>query len=134
MNQVRLCPTYDPEDEQVVDHLQRGAHGILLALIVHQRVQVEQQQECEVGGAVDDELDEWRVDDLAHARAWHQQVAHRQQRPQHGNTQHRGHLETCVLAPIARRLTKPHSVEELLAVGLSHKLRSAMWGQQMAPE
>lgn len=58
--------TYDPEDEQVVDHLQRGAHGVLLALVVDQGVEVEQQQEGHVGGAVDDELDEGRVDDLTH--------------------------------------------------------------------
>lgn len=84
--------TYDPEDEQVIYHLQRRAHGVLLALIVDQRVQVEQQQEGEVGGAVDDELDEGCVDDLAHAGARHQKVADRQQRPKHGDTQDRGHL------------------------------------------
>ena len=64
---ARHKPTDDPEDEQVVDHLQGRAHGVLLALVVHQRVEVEQKQEGEVGGAVDDELDEGRMDDLAHA-------------------------------------------------------------------
>lgn len=58
--------TYDPEDEQEIYHLQRRTHGVFLVLIVNQRVQVEQKQEREVGGAVDDELDERRVNDLAH--------------------------------------------------------------------
>lgn len=75
--------TYDPKDEQVIYHLQSRAHGVFLALIVDQRVQVEQQQEGEVGGAVDDELDEGRVDDLAHTGAWHQKVADREQWPKH---------------------------------------------------
>lgn len=84
--------TYDPEDEQVVYHLQRRSHGVFLALIVDQRVQVEQQQEGEVGRAVDDEFDKGRVDDLAHTGAWDQKVAERKQRPEHGHAQHRGHL------------------------------------------
>lgn len=84
--------TYDPEDEQVINHLQRRAHGVFLAFVVDQRVQVEQQQEGEVGGAVDDELDEGRVDDLAHTGAWRQKVTDRKQRPKHRHAQHRGHL------------------------------------------
>lgn len=63
--------TYDPEDKQEVDHLQCGAHSVFLALVVHQRVEVEQQQEGEVRGAVDDELDKGGVYDMAHAGAWH---------------------------------------------------------------
>ena len=114
--------THDPEDEQQIDHLQRGAHGVLLALVVDQRVQVEQEEEGEVGRAVDDELDERRVDDLADAPPRHQQVAHGQQRPQHGHAEHRGHFQTRVLAPVARRLAEPDRVEELLAVGLGDEL------------
>lgn len=114
--------TYDPQDEQVINHLQSGAHGVLLALVVDQRVQVEQQQERQVGGAVDDEFDEGRVDELAHAGAGHQEVADGEQRPQHGHAQHRGHLQAGVLASVARRLAKPDGVEELLTVGLGHEL------------
>lgn len=114
--------TYDPEDEQVIYQLRRGAHGIFLALIVDQRVQVEQQQEREVGGAVDDELDKGRVDDLAHAGARHQKVADGEQRPKHCHAQHRGYLQTGVFAAVAGRLAEPDGVEELLTVGLSHKL------------
>ena len=125
----RVSPflTHNPEDEQKIDHLQRRAHGVLLALVVDQRVEVEQEQEGEVGRAVDDELDERRVDDLAHARAWHQQVARGQQRPQNGHAEHRGHFQTRVLAPVARRLAEPDRVEELLAVGLGDKLGSRRW-------
>lgn len=114
--------THDPDNQQVVYQLRRRAHGVLLALVVDQRVEVEQQQEGEVGGAVDDELDEGRVDDLAHAGARHQQVADGQQRPEQRHAQHRGDLQAGVLAPVAGRLAEPHGVEELLAVGLSHKL------------
>lgn len=71
---------------------------------------------------MDDEFDEGCVDDLAHTGAWHQKVADRKQRPKHGHTQHRGHLQTGVFAPVAGRLSKPDGVEELLTVGLSHKL------------
>lgn len=108
--------TYDPQDEQVINHPQRGAHGVFLALVVHQRVQVEQQQERQVGGAVDDEFDEGRVDELAHAGARHQEVADREKRPQHGHAQDRGHLQAGVFAPVARRLAEPDGVEELLTV------------------
>lgn len=121
--------TYDPEDEEVVDHLQRRAHGVLLALVVDQRVEVEQQQEVEVGGAVDDELDEGRVDDLTHAGARKQKVADGEQRPQHGHAQHGGHLQTRVLAPVAGRLAEPDRVEELLTVGLGHELLKGASGQ-----
>lgn len=122
--------THDPDNEQVVDQLRRRAHGVLLALVVDQRVEVEQQQEGEVGGAVDDELDEGRVDDLAHAGARHQQVADGQQRPQEGDAQHGGDLQAGVLAPVAGRLAEPHGVEELLAVGLGHKLDGEMKGKR----
>lgn len=114
--------TYDPEDEQVVDHLQRGAHGVLLALVVDQGVEVEQQQEGHVGGAVDDELDEGRVDDLTHTWAWNQKVADGEQRPEHGYAQNSGHLQTGVFPPVTGRFSEPHGVEKLLTVGLSHKL------------
>lgn len=72
---------------------------------------------------MDDELDEGRVDDLAHAGARHQKVADGQERPKHGHAQHRGHLQTGVLAPVTGRLPEPDGVEELLTVGLSHKLQ-----------
>lgn len=84
--------TYDPKDEQVIDHLQCRAHGVFLAFIVDQRVEVEQQQECKVGGAVNDELDEGRVDDLAHTGTWHQKVADRKQWPKHRYAQYCAHL------------------------------------------
>ena len=71
---------------------------------------------------MDDELDEGSVDELAHTGAWRQQVAQRQHRPQHRHAQHRGHLQTRVLSPVARRLAEPHRVQELLAVGLGHEL------------
>lgn len=58
--------TYDPEDEQVVYQLQRRAHSVLLVLVVHQRVEVEQEEEGEVRRCVDDELHEGRVDDVTH--------------------------------------------------------------------
>lgn len=118
--------TYDPEYEQVVNHLQGRAHGVLLALIVHQRVQVDEQEEGEVGGTVYDELDEGRVDDMAHAGARYHQVAQGEQRPQHRHAQYRGHLQTRVFTPVAGRLAEPDCVEELLAVGLGHKLEG--WG------
>lgn len=71
---------------------------------------------------MDDELDEGRVDDLAHAGARHQKVADGEQRPEHRHAQHRGHLQTRVFAAVAGRLSEPDGVEELLAVGLSHEL------------
>lgn len=114
--------TNDPEDEQIVYQLRRRAHVVLLALVVDQRVEVEQQQEGEVGGAVDDELDKGRVDDLSHTGARHQQVADGEQRPEERHAQHGGDLQAGVLAPVAGRLAEPHGVKELLAVGLSHKL------------
>lgn len=114
--------TYNPQDEQVVDHLQCRAHGVFLAFVVDQRVQVEQQQEREVRGAVDDELDERGVDDLAHARTRHQKVADGQQRPKHGDAQNGGHLQTGVFAAVTGCLSKPDCVEELLTVGLSNEL------------
>lgn len=84
--------TYYPKDEQVVNHLQRRAHGVFLALVVDQRVEVKQQQECKVRGAVDDELHKGCVDDLTHTGAWHQKVADRKQWPKHHHTQHCGYL------------------------------------------
>lgn len=84
--------TYDPEDEQVIDHLKRGAHRVLLVLVVDQRVQIKQQQEGEVGGAVDDELNERGMDYLANTGAWHQKVADRKERPKHGHAQNCGHF------------------------------------------
>lgn len=119
---LRRKPTYDPEDEKVINHLQSGAHCVLLAFVVDQRVKVEQQQEGEVGSAVDDEFHKRGVDDLADARAGHQKVADRQQRPKYGHAQDGGYLQTGVFATVARRLSEPNGVEELLTVGLSHKL------------
>lgn len=72
---------------------------------------------------MDDEFDERRVDDLAHTGAWHQKVADGKQGPEHRHTQHCGHLQTGVFAPVAGCLSKPDGVEELLTVGLSHKLQ-----------
>lgn len=72
---------------------------------------------------MDDEFDERRVDDLAHAGARHQKVADGKQRPEHRHTQHCGHLQTGVFAPVAGCLAEPDGVEELLTVGLSHKLQ-----------
>lgn len=129
-NKMNNKLTNDPENEQVIYQLRRRAHGVLLALVVDQGVEVEQQQEGEVGGAVDDELDEGRVDDLAHAGARHQQVADGEQRPEDGHAQHGGDLQAGVLAPVAGRLAEPHGVEELLAVGLSHKLDGEMRGKR----
>lgn len=129
-NKLNNKLTNDPENEQVIYQLRRRAHGVLLALVVDQGVEVEQQQEGEVGGAVDDELDEGRVDDLAHAGARHQQVAEGEQRPEDGHAQHGGDLQAGVLAPVACRLAEPHGVEELLAVGLSHKLDGEMRGKR----
>lgn len=71
---------------------------------------------------MDDELDKGRVDDLAHAGARHQKVADGEQRPKHCHAQHCGYLQTGVLAAVAGRLSEPDGVEELLTVGLSHKL------------
>lgn len=65
---------------------------------------------------MDDEFDEGRVDELAHAGARHQEVADGEQRPQHRHAQHRGHLQAGVFAPVARRLAEPDGVEELLTV------------------
>lgn len=78
---LKRKPTYDPEDEKVINHLKSRTHRVLLALVVDQRVQVEQQQEGEVGSAVDDEFHKWGVDDLADAGAGHHKVADGQQRP-----------------------------------------------------
>lgn len=128
-NNLKTKLTHDPENEQVVYQLRRRTHGVLLALVVDQGVEVEQQQEGEVGGAVDDELDEGRVDDLAHAGARHQQVADGEQRPEEGHAQHGGDLQAGVLPSVAGRLAEPHGVEELLAVGLSHKLDGEVKGE-----
>lgn len=76
---------------------------------------------------MDDELDEGRVDDLAYARAWPQQVAQGQHGPQERHAQHRRHLQARVLPSVTGHLAEPHRVEELLAVGLCHELDVRMW-------
>lgn len=72
--------TYDPEDEQVVDQLQRRDR-VFSVLIVDQRVEVEQEEEGEIRAAVDDELHEGCVDDVSDAGTRSEQVADGEQRP-----------------------------------------------------
>ncbi len=71
---------------------------------------------------MDDELDKRCVDDLAHSRTGSQKVTEGQQRPHQHHAQNRQDLQACVLAAVARHLTKPHRVQELLTVGLGNKL------------
>lgn len=71
---------------------------------------------------MDDELHERRVDYLANSGSRHKQVADGEERPEQRHTQDRAYLQKGVLASVAGHLSEPDGVEELLTVGLSHKL------------
>ena len=84
--------------------------------------QEEEEEEGEVGRCVTDELDEGLADEKPKGVLGHGHVAQREEGEEQADEDARDRLPHPVLLPPTRELVIPAGRQELLAVGLGHKL------------